>query len=92
MAHIGGDWEYGVKAIRDCANVRVDFAGSVNEWGAYEMAVRELGEDRVIFGTDMPADYLENLGRVLQGSFPDDVQAKILAGNFEATLPRGLEH
>jgi hypothetical protein len=40
----------------------------------------------------MPADYLENLGRVLQGSFPDDVQAKILAGTFEATLPRKLAH
>lgn len=92
MAHFGGDWEAGLKTIRDCPNVRVDFAGSINEWGAYEMAVRELGPDRVIFGTDMPADYLENLGRVLQGGFPDDVQAKVLATNFEASLPRKLTH
>jgi uncharacterized protein len=93
MAHIGGDWEFGIKSIRDCPNVKVDFAGSVNECGAYEMAVRELGEDRVIFGTDLPgADYLENLGRVLQCRFPEGVQAKILAGNFEAMLPRALPH
>jgi predicted TIM-barrel fold metal-dependent hydrolase len=90
MAHISGDWEYGIKAIRELPNVRVDFAGSVNERGAYEMAVRELGEDRVIFGTDLPANYLENLGRVLQCGFPGTVQAKILAGNFEAILPRAL--
>jgi hypothetical protein len=92
MAHIGGDWEFGIRAIRHCSNVRVDFAGSVNERGAYEMAVWELGEDRVIFGTDLPADYLENLGRVLQCGFPEMTQAKILAGNFEAMLPRGLPH
>ncbi|HIE51849.1 MAG TPA: amidohydrolase [Armatimonadetes bacterium] len=92
MAHIGGDWEFGCKAIRDCPQVKVDFAGTVNEWGAYEMALRELGEDRIVFGTDMPADYHLNLGRVLQGNYPEEVKQKILADNFEALLPRPLPH
>jgi len=56
------------------------------------MAVRELGEDRVVFGTDLAgADYCENLGRVLQCEFPDAVQAKILAGNFEGKKTAILE-
>src|SRR5205823_2709235 len=54
MAHLGGDCQFGVRAIRDCPNVSIDFAGSVNEYGAYELAVRELGEDRVVFGSDLP--------------------------------------
>jgi len=92
MAHIGGDWEFGCKAVRHCPNVKVDFAGTVNEWGAYEMALRELGEDRIVFGTDQPADYLLNLGRVRQGDYSDAIKQKILATNFEAMLPRPLPH
>ena len=86
MAHFGGFFEYGLKAVAPCRNVRVDYAGSVNERGAYEMAVRLLGEDRVIFGSDMPADFHTNLGRVLEADFLPGVRDKILAENFEAML------
>lgn len=90
MAHLGGDWEFGVRAIRDCPNVWVDFAGSVNEYGAYELTVRELGAHRVVFGSDLPADFHTNLGRVLQGNWPAPVLEGILAGNFEMLLGRRL--
>ncbi len=90
MAHFGGDWRSGIRAIRGSANVWADFAGSVNEYGAYEMAVRELGEDRVIFGSDLHADFHINLGRVLQGRWPPPTLEKILAGNFETMLGRPL--
>jgi len=92
MAHFGGDWEFGLKAIRHLPNVRADFCGSINERGAYEMGVRELGPDRVCFGTDGPADYLTNLGRVLQCPFSDEVKQKILATNFESLLAQPLPH
>lgn len=84
MAHIGGDWEFGLRAIRKCPNVWVDFSGTVNEHGAYEQAVRDLGPDRVVFGTDLPADFWGNAGRVLQGNWPQATLDKIFAGNFEA--------
>lgn len=89
MAHLGGDWEFGVRAIRHCPNVWADFSGTVNEYGAYELAVAELGEERVVFGSDLPADFHTNLGRVLQGGRSRRMLERILAGNFEALLGRG---
>ena len=90
MAHMGGDWEYGIRAVRHLRNVWVDFAGTINEYGAYEMAVEELGPDRVVFGTDLPCDFQYNLGRVLQGNWPRRVLRRILAANFEEMLGRSL--
>lgn len=92
MAHMGGEYENGIRAISDCPNVWVDFAGTISEYGAYEMAVRELGEERVVFGTDLPADFHTNLGRVLQGNWPTETLEKILATNFETLLGRQLPH
>jgi len=83
MAHMAGDWEYGIKAVRDLANVWVDFAGTINEAGAYEMAVKELGENRILFGTDGPADYYHCLARVLNASLTSRAKRKILFGNAD---------
>ena len=54
MAHIGGggDWEYALKAIKD-SNAFVDIGGSGCDFGMIEKAVEILGEDRVLFGTDL---------------------------------------
>lgn len=90
MAHFGGQWEFGLRAIEELPNVRADFSGTINEYGAYETAVKRLGEDRVVFGTDLPADFFGNLGRVLQGGWPEHVQDKILSRNFEQLLGYAL--
>ena len=66
MAHFGAQFEHGLRAIEHCPNVAVDYAGSINEKGAYEMALDLLGSERILFGTDLPgADYFVNAGRVL---------------------------
>lgn len=39
---------------------------------------------------DAPTAYDLNLGRVLEAGFPEPVQRKILAENFEALLGRRL--
>ncbi|KYH40975.1 MAG: metal-dependent hydrolase [Candidatus Bathyarchaeota archaeon B26-2] len=54
MAHIGGggDWEWAVKAARNASNLMVDTSGSGVDLGMIELAVREVGAERVVFGTD----------------------------------------
>lgn len=91
MAHFGGDWEIGLKSIRHLPNVCVDYSGTPNEAGAYEMAVRELGEDRVIFGSDGPGGiYLVNYGRVIEADLSALAREKILSENYLNLLPPGL--
>jgi len=46
------DWFRGIRAIRDVKQVPVDLAGSDPAAGFAEMAVRELGAERVVFGSD----------------------------------------
>lgn len=50
--HTGGTWELGIRAIRDYKNLYADLAGSDPTAGMTEMAVRELGAHRVIYGSD----------------------------------------
>jgi uncharacterized protein len=55
-AHVGGggDWEWTIKALRHAPpNVFLDTSGSVIDEGMIEMAVRDLGPKRVLFGCDM---------------------------------------
>jgi predicted TIM-barrel fold metal-dependent hydrolase len=54
MAHCGGAWEYGIKAVRRWPNVIVDTSGANPTQGFLEMALRDLGPERIIFGTDAP--------------------------------------
>jgi predicted TIM-barrel fold metal-dependent hydrolase len=81
MAHFGGDWEYGLRCIRDAKNVFADFSGTINEAGAYERAFEELGEDRVLFGTDGPANYHVCLQRVLGLPVTPATKKKVLFEN-----------
>jgi hypothetical protein len=67
--------------------VAVDYAGSINENGAYQLGLDLLGPERVVFGTDLPgADYYVNVGRVLELAVEDDVKQMVLAGNIERIL------
>ena len=90
MAHIGGDWEYGIKAIRHCPNVCVDTSGSLAHTGMLEMAVNELGAERVIWGTDMPgADFLYTFAKVESAPRSARTKEKILAGNARRLMGWG---
>lgn len=89
MAHMGAQFEHGLRAISDCPNVAVDYAGSINERGAYEMGITLLGEDRVVFGTDLPgAGFYVNAGRVLELDVSDEVKQKVFSGNILRILGR----
>ena len=51
-SHTGNDWERGIRAIRAHRNVSAEVCGSDPTAGFVEMAVRELGAERVIYGSD----------------------------------------
>ena len=89
MAHMGAQFEHGLRAVADCPNVAVDYCGSINEKGAYEMGVDLLGPDRVVFGTDLPGgDYYVNAGRILEMDASDELKQKIFADNILRILGR----
>ena len=89
MAHMGAQFEHGLHAVADCPNVTVDYAGSINEKGAYELALELLGPERVVFGTDLPGgDYYINAGRVLEMEVADSVKQQIFADNIWRLLGR----
>jgi len=81
MAHLGGDWIYGIKSVRRNGNVYADISGTVCECGMVEAAVRELGEGRVLFGSDMPGDFLPNLGKVLGADISEEAREHIFWRN-----------
>ena len=61
--HTGGDWERGIRAIRPHKNVFADLAGFDPTAGVTEMAVRELGAERVIYGSDVAVEFGVAIGK-----------------------------
>jgi len=52
LGHAGGNWELGIRAVRGLPNVYVETAGFDPTAGMVELAVQELGANRVIYGSD----------------------------------------
>jgi len=52
MAHLGGQWIQGIRAVKPYPNVWTDISGSRAYMGSVEFAVKELGADRVLYGSD----------------------------------------
>jgi predicted TIM-barrel fold metal-dependent hydrolase len=89
--HTGGDWERGIRIIRDTKNVSAEIAGSNPTSGFVEMAVRELGAERVIYGSDVGGrSFASQLGKVLGADVPDSAKELILGGNLRRLLTPAL--
>jgi predicted TIM-barrel fold metal-dependent hydrolase len=85
--HTGADWEIGIRAIRDCKNVSVDLAGSDPTAGLTEMAVRELGAERVLYGSDAGGrSFASQLGKVFGAEISETAKRLILAENLQRLL------
>lgn len=86
-AHTGGDWEIGIHAIRPAKNVCAEVAGSNPTSGFVEMAVRELGAERVIYGSDaFGRSFASQLGKVMGAEIPDAEKRLILGENLRRIL------
>lgn len=85
--HSGGDWELGLRAIRPHPNVYADLCGGDPASGYTEMAVRELGAERCLYGSDIGArSFSSQLAKVLGADIPDGAKRLILGGNLKRIL------
>ncbi len=86
-AHSGGDWELGLRAIRDCTNVSADLCGTDPTAGMTEMAVRELGAERVLYGSDAGGrSFASQLGKVFGAAISQGAKKLILGENCKRLL------
>ncbi len=83
---ICGDWAWSIKALRDVPNVYVDTSGSLNDEGMVEMAVRELGANRVLFGSDLTMEGA--IGKVLGADITEPQRQRIFYRNMADILNR----
>ena len=85
--HTGGDWERGIRIIRATKNVSAEIAGSNPTSGFVEMAVREIGAERVIYGSDVGGrSFASQLAKVLGAGIPQSAKELILGGNLRRLL------
>jgi predicted TIM-barrel fold metal-dependent hydrolase len=85
--HTGGDWERGIRMIRAAKNVSAEIAGSNPTSGFVEMAVRELGAERVIYGSDVGGrSFASQLAKVIGAAIPESEKELILGGNLRRLL------
>ncbi len=85
--HTGGDWEIGIRVIRPFPNVFADLAGGDPAAGLTEMAVRELGAERVLYGSDVSGrSFASQLAKVFGADISDRARRLILSGNLKRLL------
>ncbi len=86
-AHTGADWERGIRWIRGVKNVWADVCGSDPTAGMVEMAVRELGAERVVYGSDFPGrSFASQLAKVTSANLPETARRLILGENLRRLL------
>ena len=85
--HTGGNWEAAIPAIRDFSNISVGIGGFDPTAGVTEMAVRELGAERVLFGSDAPGRaFASQLAKVTGADISASQKALILGENLKRLL------
>jgi len=85
--HTGGNWELGIRAIRDVKNMYCDLSGSDPTAGYTEMAVRELGPERVLYGSDIGGrSFASQLGKVMGADIPESTRRLVMGGNQRRLL------
>lgn len=85
--HTGGTWELGIRAIRAQTNLYADLAGSDPTAGFTEMAVRELGAERVIYGSDCGGrSFASQLAKVHGAQISDADKQKIFCDNLRLLM------
>lgn len=88
----GGDWALGIRAIRARPEICADLGGGDPAWGEVEMAVRELGAKRVIYGSDVSGrSFASQIGRVVGADISLADKKLILRENLRRLLLPALQ-
>ena len=86
-AHSGGDWERGIRTLRTTKNICAECSGSDPTAGFIEMAVRELGAERVSYGSDAGGrSFASQLAKVYSADLPEASRRLVLGGNLRRLL------
>jgi predicted TIM-barrel fold metal-dependent hydrolase len=81
--HSGGDWELGVRAVRQFPNVYLEFSGSDPHSGQVDFTVAEVGVDRLIWGGHGPTrSYSTELAKVFDADLTQAQREQIFGGNL----------
>jgi predicted TIM-barrel fold metal-dependent hydrolase len=82
--HCGGFWEAGIRAVRSLKNIAVETAGFDPTTGIVEMAVRELGPERIVFGSDARGrSFASQLGKVTGADVSEFTKRLVFSGNLK---------
>jgi predicted TIM-barrel fold metal-dependent hydrolase len=85
--HTGGNVELGVPAIRNCKNVYADLCGSDPRAGLTELAVRQLGAKRVLYGSDAGGrSFASQLAKIYGADISGSAKKLILGENLRRLL------
>ena len=86
-AHAGGEWQRGIRAVRTSPNILVETSGFDATAGFVEMAVRELGSHRIIFGSHLPSRSLgTELSKITAANISIEDKKQILGQNYRTFL------
>jgi uncharacterized protein len=86
-AHLTAAGMRGVQDIRPFPNLYIDTSGSQCSSGIVEYALSVLGEDRILYGSDIPGrDFSVQLGRIYGARMTPDQREKLLLRNAERLL------
>lgn len=85
--HSGGDWERGIRIIRASKTLTLELAGFDPTAGVAEMALRELGPERIIYGSDTGGrSFASQIAKVRGADIPEDAKRLALGGNLRRLL------
>jgi predicted TIM-barrel fold metal-dependent hydrolase len=88
--HTGAQWEPGIRAIRPLQLVSADLAGSDPTNGMTELAVKELGAERVIYGSDAGGRSLASQLAKVFGANITEAQRELILGENLRRLMRPI--
>ena len=85
LAHSGNarpGQEMAIAAAKACPNIYLEACTSMAEHDTIELLVKGAGEDRVLYGSDMPLmDARLQVGRIATADISDEAKAKVLGLN-----------